>query len=129
MKVFTLVGTRPELIKLSCVIKSLDLAVDHVLVHTGQNFDYELNEVFFEQLGIRKPDYFLKAAGANGTETIANVIRETDLLLEKVKPDAFLVYGDTNSCIGVIAAKKKKDSNFSYGGRESLFRSTCAGRN
>ena len=108
MKVFTLVGTRPELIKLSCVIKSLDFATDHVLVHTGQNYDYELNEVFFEQLGIRKPDYFLNAAGANGTETIANVIRETDLLLEKVNPDAFLVYGDTNSCIGVIAAKKRK---------------------
>lgn len=107
MKVFTLVGTRPELIKLSCTLKELDRSVEHILVHTGQNFDYELNEVFFEQLGIRKPDYFLEAAGANAAETIANVIVKTDALLEQVQPDAFLVYGDTNSCIGVIAAKKR----------------------
>lgn len=108
MKVFTLVGTRPELIKLSCTIQQLDKSVDHVLAHTGQNFDYELNEVFFEQLGIRKPDYFLNAAGANAAETIANVIKKTDDILEKVKPDAFLVYGDTNSCVAVIAAKRRK---------------------
>lgn len=107
MKVLTLVGTRPELIKLSCTIKELDRSVEHILVHTGQNFDYELNEVFFEQLGIRKPDYFLEAAGANPAETIANVITKTDVLLEQIQPDAFLVYGDTNSCIGVIAAKKR----------------------
>lgn len=107
MKIITLVGTRPELIKLSCTIKELDRSVEHILVHTGQNFDYELNEVFFEQLGIRKPDYFLEAAGANPAETIANVIMKTDALLEHIKPDAFLVYGDTNSCIGVIAAKKR----------------------
>lgn len=108
MKVLTLVGTRPELIKLSCTLKELDRSVEHILVHTGQNFDYELNEVFFEQLGIRKPDYFLEAAGANPAETIANVITKTDVLLEQIKPDAFLVYGDTNSCIGVIAAKKRR---------------------
>lgn len=108
MKVLTLVGTRPELIKLSCTLKELDRSVEHILVHTGQNFDYELNEVFFEQLGIRKPDYFLEAAGANAAETIANVIVKTDALLEVVQPDAFLVYGDTNSCIGVIAAKKRR---------------------
>lgn len=108
MKVFTLVGTRPELIKLSCTLKELDCSVEHILVHTGQNFDYELNEVFFEQLGIRKPDYFLNAAGANAAETIANVIVKTDALLEQIQPDAFLVYGDTNSCIGVIAAKKRR---------------------
>lgn len=108
MKVLTLVGTRPELIKLSCALKELDRSVEHILVHTGQNFDYELNEVFFEQLGIRKPDYFLEAAGANPAETIANVITKTDVLLEQIKPDAFLVYGDTNSCIGVIAAKKRR---------------------
>jgi UDP-N-acetylglucosamine 2-epimerase (non-hydrolysing) len=108
MKVFTLVGTRPELIKLSETIKELDRSLEHILVHTGQNFDYELNEVFFEQLGIRKPDYFLNAAGDNPTETIANVITKTDKLLEEIKPDAFLIYGDTNSCLGVIAAKKRQ---------------------
>jgi UDP-N-acetylglucosamine 2-epimerase (non-hydrolysing) len=108
MLVLTLVGTRPELIKLSCVIKELDSSVDHILVHTGQNFDYELNEVFFEQLGIRRPDYFLNAAGSNAAETIANVIRETDKILQQVNPDAFLIYGDTNSCLGVISAKRRK---------------------
>ena len=108
MKVLTLVGTRPELIKLSVVLSELDQSVNHILAHTGQNYDYELNEVFFEQLGIRKPDYFLEAAGLNAADTIANVIRRTDELLEKVDPDAFLVYGDTNSCLGVIAAKRRK---------------------
>lgn len=108
MKVFTLVGTRPELIKLSRTIKELDNSVEHILVHTGQNYDYELNEVFFEQLEIRKPNYFLNAAGTNAAYTIANVIQKTDELLEKVNPDAFLVYGDTNSCLGVIAAKRRK---------------------
>ncbi len=108
MKVLTLVGTRPELIKLSCTLKALDRSVEHILVHTGQNYDYELNEVFFDQLGIRKPDYFLDAAGATAAETIANVIIKIDELLERVLPDAFLVYGDTNSCIGVIAAKKRR---------------------
>ncbi len=108
LKVFTLVGTRPELIKLSSTFKELDRSVEHILVHTGQNFDYELNEVFFEQLGIRKPDYFLNAAGDNAAQTIANVILKTDALLEQLQPDAFLVYGDTNSCVGVIAAKKRR---------------------
>lgn len=108
MKVLTLVGTRPELIKLSCTLQELDKSVDHILAHTGQNYDYELNEVFFEQLGIRKPDYFLEAAGLNAAGTIANVIQKTDELLEKEAPDAFLVYGDTNSCLGVIAAKRRK---------------------
>lgn len=108
MKVLTLVGTRPELIKLSSTIKELDQSVDHVLAHTGQNYDFELNEVFFEQLGLRKPDHFLDAAGENAAETIANVITKTDKLLDLVKPDAFLIYGDTNSCLGVIAAKRKQ---------------------
>ena len=108
MKVLTLVGTRPELIKLSETIKELDRSVEHTLVHTGQNYDYELNQVFFEQLGIRKPDYFLEAAANNTAATIANVIQKTDAILEKVKPDAFLIYGDTNSCLGVIAAKRKQ---------------------
>ena len=108
MKVLTLLGTRPELIKLSATILALDKHVEHILVHTGQNFDYELNEIFFEQLNIRKPDFFLNAAGKNAIETIANIIKGTDELLEKINPDAFLIYGDTNSCLGVIAAKRRK---------------------
>lgn len=106
LKVMTVVGTRPEIIKLSRVIPELDKHTKHVLVHTGQNFDYELNEIFFNELKLRKPDYFLNAAGKIATETIANVITKVDLLLEKEMPDAFLVYGDTNSCMSVIPAKK-----------------------
>lgn len=108
MKVITLVGTRPELIKLSPTLEELDRSVEHILAHTGQNYDYELNQIFFEQLGIRKPDYFLEAAGQTSAGTIANVIQKTDKLLEEVNPDAFLVYGDTNSCLGVIAAKRRQ---------------------
>ena len=108
LKVMTVVGTRPEIIKLSRVIPELDKHTKHVLVHTGQNFDYELNEIFFNELKLRKPDYFLNAAGKTATETIANVITKVDLLLEKEMPDAFLVYGDTNSCMSVIPAKKRK---------------------
>jgi len=104
----TIVGTRPEIIKLSRVIAELDKYTNNVLVHTGQNFDYELNEIFFEQLGIRKPDYFLNAAGMNAAETIGNVIIKSDEILEKIKPDAFLIYGDTNSCLSVISAKRRK---------------------
>jgi len=104
----TLVGTRPEIIKLSMVIAELDKHTDHILVHTGQNYDYELNEIFFEQMGIRKPDYFLNAAGFNAAETIGNVIIKSDELFEKVHPDAFLLYGDTNSCLSVISAKRRK---------------------
>ena len=108
LKVMTVVGTRPEIIKLSRVIPELDKHTKHVLVHTGQNFDYELNEIFFNELKLRKPDYFLNAAGKTATETITNVITKVDLLLEKEMPDAFLVYGDTNSCMSVIPAKKRK---------------------
>jgi UDP-N-acetylglucosamine 2-epimerase len=108
MKVMTIVGTRPELIKLSRVIKALDQHTQHILVHTGQNFDYELNEVFFSDLDIRKPDYYLEAAGKNAIETIANVMMRADELFEKVKPDALLIYGDTNSCMVVIPAKKRR---------------------
>ena len=108
LKVMTVVVTRPEIIKLSRVIPELDKHTKHVLVHTGQNFDYELNEIFFNELKLRKPDYFLNAAGKTATETIANVITKVDLLLEKEMPDAFLVYGDTNSCMSVIPAKKRK---------------------
>lgn len=108
MKVMTLIGTRPEIIKLSRVINELDRHVDHMLVHTGQNYDYELNEIFFRDLGIRKPDHFLDAAGNNAAETIANVIVKSDALMETVKPDAFLLLGDTNSCLSAISAKRKK---------------------
>lgn len=108
IKVVTIVGTRPEIIKLSRVIEELDKHTDHILVHTGQNYDYELNEIFFEQLGIRKPDYFLDAATSNVAETIGNIIIKSDKLLEKINPDAFLIYGDTNSCLSVISAKRRK---------------------
>lgn len=110
LKVLTVVGTRPEIIRLSQVILKLDEspAIDHILVHTGQNYDYELNEVFFEDLGIRKPDYFLNAAGTNATTTAGQILINIDPVLESVKPDAFLVLGDTNSCLCAIAAKKRK---------------------
>lgn len=108
MKVMTIVGTRPEIIKLSRVMAELDKYTDHIIVHTGQNFDYELNEIFFQELHIRKPDYFLNAAGKNAAETIANVIQKSDELMDELQPDALLLYGDTNSCLSVISAKKKK---------------------
>ena len=108
MKVMTLVGTRPEIIKLSRVIAELEKYTCHVLVHTGQNYDYELNEIFFRDLEIRKPDYFLNAAHENAAKTIGQVIIKTDEVLEKEQPDAVLVYGDTNSCLGVMAAKRRK---------------------
>ena len=110
LKVLTVVGTRPEIIRLSCTLIALDDsdAIDHVLVHTGQNYDYELNEIFFEDLGLRKPDYFLEAAGKNATETIGNILIKIDPVLEQENPDAFLVLGDTNSCLCAIPAKKRK---------------------
>jgi UDP-N-acetylglucosamine 2-epimerase (non-hydrolysing) len=108
IKVMTVVGTRPEIIRLSRVIAELDRHCEHVLVHTGQNYDYELSEVFFKDLGIRKPDHFLSAAGKTGAETIGNVIISVDSLLEIVKPEALLVLGDTNSCMAVIPAKRRK---------------------
>lgn len=109
LKVMTVVGTRPEIIRLSRVIAALDAseAIDHILVHTGQNYDYELNEVFFEDLGIRKPDHFLNAAGTNATTTAGQILINIDPVLEEVNPDAFLVLGDTNSCLCAIAAKKR----------------------
>ena len=109
LKVMTVVGTRPEIIRLACVLQKLDKseAIEHTLVHTGQNYDYELNEVFFEDLGLRKPDYFLNAAGKNATETAGQILINVDPVLEQVKPDAFLVLGDTNSCLCAIAAKKR----------------------
>lgn len=108
LKVLTIVGTRPEIIKLSLIMAELEKHVEHVLVHTGQNFDYELNEIFFHDLGIKKPDHFLNAVGSSAAETIGNVISKIDPVLESEKPDAVLLYGDTNSCISVIAAKRRK---------------------
>lgn len=110
LKIITVVGTRPEIIRLSRVLLALDRydSIDHILVHTGQNYDYELNEVFFEDLGIRKPDHFLNAAGHNATTTIGNIISAIDPILEQEKPDAFLVLGDTNSCLCAIPAKKRQ---------------------
>src|SRR5690606_10453843 len=109
LKVLTVVGTRPEIIRLSRVLAKLDEseAIDHVLVHTGQNYDYELNEIFFQDLGLRKPDHFLNAAGKNATETIGQIIINIDPILEQEQPDAFLVLGDTNSCLCAIPAKKR----------------------
>ncbi len=112
LKVVTVVGTRPEIIRLSCVMAKLDMHCEHILVHTGQNYDYELNEIFFNDLGIRKPDYFLSAAGASGAETIGNVIIAVDKVLEELKPEALLVLGDTNSCMAVLPAKRRKIPTF-----------------
>jgi UDP-N-acetylglucosamine 2-epimerase (non-hydrolysing) len=108
MKVMTVVGTRPEIIRLSRVMTRLDAHTDHVVVHTGQNYDYELNQVFFEDLGLRKPDHFLEAAGATAAETIGRVIIEVDKVLERERPDAMLILGDTNSCLSVIPAKRRR---------------------
>ena len=110
LKVLTVVGTRPEIIRLSRVLLKLDAteSIEHILVHTGQNYDYELNEVFFKDLGLRKPDYFLNAAGGNATTTAGQILINIDPVLEEVKPDSFLVLGDTNSCLCAIAAKKRK---------------------
>ena len=108
LKVMTVVGTRPEIIKLSQVMKELDKYVEHTIVHTGQNYDYELNELFFEQLGIRKPDFFLEAVKGSASETIGDIISKIDKVFVDIKPDALLIYGDTNSCLCVIPAKKRK---------------------
>ncbi len=112
LKLMTVVGTRPEIIRLSRVMAVCDQYFDHILVHTGQNYDYELNEIFFTDLGIRKPDHFLNAAGATGAETIGNVIIAVDKVLEQVQPEALLVLGDTNSCMAVLSAKRRKIPTF-----------------
>ena len=110
LKVMTVVGTRPEIIRLARVMAALDRseAVEHIIIHTGQNYDYELNQIFFDDLGIRKPDYFLEAAGKTATETVGNILIKIDPLLEELNPDAFLVLGDTNSCLCAIPAKKRQ---------------------
>jgi UDP-N-acetylglucosamine 2-epimerase (non-hydrolysing) len=107
-KVMTIVGTRPEIIKLCCVISELDIHTEHILVHTGQNYDYELNEIFFRDLGIRKPDHFLDAAGGTLAQTIGNIIARSDEIMARIQPDAVLLYGDTNSCLSIIPAKRRK---------------------
>ncbi len=112
LKVVSVVGTRPEIIRLSRVLARLDDYCEHVLVHTGQNYDYELNQIFFEDLGVRKPDHFLNAAGATGAETIGKVVIAVDQVLAEEKPDAMLVLGDTNSCISVLPAKRRKIPTF-----------------
>lgn len=112
LKVMTVVGTRPEIIRLSRVMAKLDEYCEHILVHTGQNYDFELNEIFFQDLSIRKPDHFLSAAGATGAETIGNVIIAVDKVLAEVQPEALLVLGDTNSCMAVIPAKRRKIPTF-----------------
>ena len=112
LKIVTVVGTRPEIIRLSRVMAKLDQCCEHVLVHTGQNYDYELNQIFFDDLGIRKPDHFLNAAGSSAAETIGNVIIAVDRVLADVQPEALLVLGDTNSCMAVIPAKRRKIPTF-----------------
>lgn len=112
LKLMTVVGTRPEIIRLSRVMQACDKYFDHIIVHTGQNYDYELNEIFFTDLGIRKPDHFLNAAGSTGAETIGNVIIGVDKVLDEVQPEALLVLGDTNSCMAVIPAKRRKIPTF-----------------
>ena len=114
MKVMTIVGTRPEIIKMSLVMYELEKYVDHVLVHTGQNYDYELNEIFFENLNVKKPDYFLNVAGKNVAHTIGNIISKSDDVFEIEKPDVVLLYGDTNSCLAVLSAKRRKIPVFHF---------------
>lgn len=114
MKIMTVIGTRPEIIKMSCVIEKLDKFYEQILVHTGQNYDYSLNKVFFDELNVREPNYFLNAAGTSPVETISKILVEIDRVLDIEKPDAFLVYGDTNSCLSVIAAKRRQIPIFHF---------------
>ena len=114
LKVMTIVGTRPEVIRLSRIISKMDDVFEHILVHTGQNYDYELNEIFFRDLDLRLPDYYLNCAGSNSSQTIGNVLIKVDKLFTKVHPEAVLVLGDTNSGLSLIAAKKRKIPTFHY---------------
>ncbi len=108
LKLMTIVGTRPEIIKMSAIMKKCDKYFDHIIVHTGQNYDYELNEVFFKELGLREPDYYLGVVGNDLGETMGNVIEKSYNLINELKPDALIVLGDTNSCLSVISAKRLK---------------------
>ena len=112
LKIVTVLGTRPEIIRLASIIKKLDKYCEHILIHTGQNYDYELNEIFFDDLGIRKPDYFLNAAGTSSAETIGNVIIKVDKVLAEIEPEAMLILGDTNSCMAVLSAKRRRIPTF-----------------
>ena len=108
MKIATVVGTRPEIIRLSCVMAALDRHLEHVIIHTGQNYDYELNQIFFDDLGLRRPDHYLEAVGASAAETVGNIIGKVDAVLGDIEPDALLVLGDTNSCLAAYPAKRRK---------------------
>jgi len=123
MKVSTIIGTRPEIIRLSRVIAALERYMDHQLIHTGQNFDYEMNQIFFEELGIRKPQYFLEVAGQNAGETIGRIIDRSYQVLVQEKPDAVLILGDTNSCLAALC-QETADPCIPYGSRKPLFRPT-----
>ena len=114
LKVMTIIGTRPELIKMCRVISELDIHFNHILVHTGQNYDYELNQIFFEDLEVRKPDHFLGVTGNTTGEVIGDILTKADQILEQEKPDAVLLYGDTNSCLSVIVAKRRKIPVFHF---------------
>lgn len=125
MKVATILGTRPEIIRLSRVIAALDRDCEHVLIHTGQNYDYELNQVFFDELGIRMPDYFLRAAGRSPAATIGAVIARSDRLLRRLRPDAVLILGDTNSCLSALAAKRNRIPVFHMEAGNRCLTSAC----
>src|SRR5665213_816588 len=125
LKVMTIVGTRPEIIRLSRIIDNLDRHCEHVLIHTGQNYDYELNEIFFRELDIRQPDCFLRAAGATAAETIGKVIIAVDGALAQYQPDAVLILGDTNSALGAIAAKRRKIPLFHMEAGNRCFDERC----
>ena len=128
LKVLTVVGTRPEIIRLSRVLARLDAHCEHVLVHTGQNYDYELNQVFFDDLGVRKPAHFLGSAGSNAAETIGNIIIAIDRVLAHEQPDAMLVLGDTNSCLAVIPAKRRKSRSSTWKPAIAASTSACPKR-
>ena len=125
LKIVTVLGTRPEIIRLSCIIKKLDKHCEHILIHTGQNYDYELNEIFFNDLGVRKPDYFLDAARCSSIETIGNIIIKVDKALAGIEPEAMLVLGDTNSCIAVFPAKRRKIPTFHMEAGNRCFDQRC----
>lgn len=128
LKLMTIVGTRPEIIKMSAIIKKCDRYFDHVLVHTGQNYDYQLNEIFFCDLGLREPDYYLGVVGENLGQTMGNVISKSYELMQQVRPDALIVLGDTNSCLSVLSAKRLKIPVFHMEAATAVRMKTCRRR-